>query len=68
MNPLTYEEFFSAYVGEPRLAWEGTARRVPDAFKKIVVVKAPIVPWHDDKKILYTGVEQFLQEERALEL
>ena len=43
-------------------------RRIADSFKKIVVVKDPIVPWHDDKGILYVGVEQFLLDDRAMDL
>ncbi len=41
--------------------------RVNDSFKKIVVVKDAIVPWHDDKGILYIGIEQFLLEEGAMD-
>lgn len=42
--------------------------RVPDSFKKIVVVKDDIVPWHDDSGILYVGVEKFLLDEGAIDL
>lgn len=42
--------------------------RVPDSFKKIVVVKDDIIPWHDENGILYVGIEQFLLEENAVEL
>lgn len=42
--------------------------RVPDSFKKIVVVKDDILPWHDDYGILYLGIEQFLLEERAVDI
>ncbi len=35
-------------------------KRVGDSFKKIVVVKDNIIPWHDDDGILYIGIEQFL--------
>ena len=42
--------------------------RVPDSFKKIVVVKDPIIPWHDEKGILYVGIERFLLDESAMEL
>ena len=42
--------------------------RVGDSFKKIVVVKDNIIPWHDDNGILYIGIEQFLLEDNAIEL
>ena len=34
--------------------------RIPDSFRKIVVVKDYMKPWHDDHGIMYVGVEQFL--------
>lgn len=42
--------------------------RVADSFKKIVVVKDDIMPWHDDNGILYIGIEQFLLEENAVDI
>ncbi len=39
--------------------------RVEDSFKKIVVVKDTIMPWHDDNGILYIGIEDFLLDEAA---
>lgn len=42
--------------------------RVGDSFKKIVVVKDDIMPWHDEKGILYIGIEQFLLEENAVDI
>ena len=42
--------------------------RIGDSFKKIVVVKDDIVPWHDEKGILFIGVERFLLDDRALDL
>ena len=42
--------------------------RVGDSFKKIVVVKDNIIPWHDDDGILYIGIEQFLLDETAMDL
>lgn len=33
---------------------------IPDSFRKIVVVKDYMKPWHDDHGIMYVGVEQFL--------
>ena len=42
--------------------------RIADSFKKIVVVKDDILPWHDENGILYIGVEQFLLDEGAMDL
>ena len=42
--------------------------RINDSFKKIVVVKDDIIPWHDEKGVLYIGVEQFLLDEAAMDL
>ena len=41
-------------------------RRVSDAFKKIVVVKDDIIPWHDEYGIFYIGIKQFLLEDNIL--
>jgi predicted AAA+ superfamily ATPase len=42
--------------------------KVPDSFRKIVVVKDNIIPWYDEMGILYLGIEQFLLEEGSLDL
>lgn len=42
--------------------------RVGDSFIKIVVVKDNIIPWHDDKGILYIGIEQFLLDDSAIDM
>lgn len=42
--------------------------RVGDSFKKIVVVKDNIIPWHDDNGILYVGIEKFLLDEAAMDM
>ena len=42
--------------------------RVGDSFKKIVVVKDNVIPWHDDNGILYIGIEQFLLDETAINM
>ncbi len=41
--------------------------RIPDSFKKIVVVKDNIIPWHDENGILYVGIEKFLLDASAIE-
>lgn len=43
-------------------------RRIPDSFKKIIVVKDYINPWRDENGILYIGVEQFLLDEKAIDM
>jgi predicted AAA+ superfamily ATPase len=42
--------------------------RIDDSFKKIIVVKDNIIPWHDEKGILYVGIERFLLEESAMDM
>ncbi|MCM1126017.1 MAG: ATP-binding protein [Lachnospiraceae bacterium] len=37
--------------------------RIPDSFKKIVVVKDYLKPWTDEHGIQYMGIEQFLLDE-----
>ncbi len=43
-------------------------KRVGDSFKKIVVVRENIIPWHDDDGILYIGIEKFLLDETAIDI
>ncbi len=43
-------------------------KRVRDSFKKIVVVKDDIIPWHDEDGIFYIGIKQFLLDESSIEL
>ena len=40
--------------------------RIPDSFKKIVVVKDYLKPWYDEHGIQYIGIEQFLLDENIL--
>ena len=40
--------------------------RIPDSFKKIVVVKDYLNPWYDEHGIQYIGIEQFLLDEKIL--
>jgi hypothetical protein len=42
--------------------------RIPDSFKKIVVVGNYINPWKDDNGIQYIGIEQFLLDEKAIDM
>lgn len=38
-------------------------RKIPDSFRKIVVVKDYIKPWQDENGIQYIGIEDFLLDE-----
>ena len=40
--------------------------RIPDSFRKIVVVKDYIKPWQDEKGIQYVGIEDFLLNDRLI--
>ena len=40
--------------------------RIPDSFRKIVVVKDYMKPWRDDNGIQYIGIEDFLLDESLL--
>lgn len=42
--------------------------KIDDSFKKIVIVKDNINPWHDEKGILYIGIQEFLLNENAIDL
>ena len=42
--------------------------RINDSFKKIVVIKDDIIPWHDDKGILYLGIQEFLLNPGSIDL
>ena len=43
-------------------------KRILDSFKKIVVVRDYMDPWYDENGILYIGVEQFLLDEKAIDM
>lgn len=53
---------------EKRLQEVSPYIRILDSFKKIVVVKDNIIPWHDEKGILYIGIEKFLLDESSIDL
>ncbi|MBO4529697.1 MAG: ATP-binding protein [Paludibacteraceae bacterium] len=36
--------------------------RINDSYRKIVVVRDPIVPWYDERGIYYIGLEDFCLE------
>lgn len=41
---------------------------IGDSFRKIVVVRENIIPWHDENGIFYIGIEDFLLNENAMNL
>lgn len=51
-----------------RMQETNSLNRVSDSFRKIVVVKDNIIPWHDEHGILYIGIEQFLLDEHAIDI
>ncbi|MBQ9059168.1 MAG: ATP-binding protein [Atopobiaceae bacterium] len=42
-------------------------KRIGDSFKKIVIVKDDIIPWHDERGILYLGLRRFLVDESSMD-
>lgn len=51
-----------------RLQEINSLKRIPDSFKKIVIVKDDIMPWHDDNGILYIGIIEFLLDTNAINM
>jgi len=49
-----------------RLQETASLRGIGDSFRKIVVVRDHIMPWHDENGILYLGIEDFLLNEDAM--
>lgn len=41
---------------------------IGDSFRKLVILRENIAPWHDESGILYLGVEDFLLDENAMNL
>jgi len=53
---------------EKREQETASLKRTGDSFKKIVIVKDNIIPKHDEEGILYIGIEQFLLDEKVIEM
>ena len=53
---------------EKRKQETNSLKRVPDFFRKIVVVKDNIIPWYDDDGICYVGFEQFVLDENFINM
>lgn len=52
---------------EKRLQEVRPYARIADSFKKIVIVKDDIIPWHDENGILYLGIEKFLLDRSSID-
>ncbi len=50
---------------EKRRQEVNSLKRINDSFRKIVVIKDNIIPWHDDDGIYYIGIEKFLLGEET---
>ena len=55
-------------IADPEKKKQETASllRIPDSFKKVVVVRDYLKPWRDDQGIQYVGIEHFLRDESIL--
>jgi len=50
-----------------RLQETASLNRIDDSFKKIVIVKDDIIHYHNDKGILYLGLQEFLLKNEAID-
>lgn len=57
---------FTVGEEEKRLQEVRPYARIPDSFRKIVVVKDNILPWYDENGVFYIGIEQFLLDDGAV--
>lgn len=53
---------------EKREQETASLKNIDDSFKKIVIVRKPIIPKHDNDGILYLGVEDFLLNDASIDL
>ncbi len=67
-NKYYIQSALSVSDEDKRLQEINSLKRVADSFKKIVIVKDDIIPWHDDYGILYIGIEQFLLDPSSINL
>ena len=59
---------FSIPDEEKRKQEKASLINVGDSFKKIIIVKDVVKPWHDDDGILTISLYDFLLDEKSLEL
>ncbi len=65
-NRYYVQSAFSIPDEQKRLQEINSLLRIPDSFKKIVIVKDDIIPWYDENGIFYIGIEEFLLDEDAM--
>ena len=64
---VSYEERKDQWR-EKREQEKASLINVGDSFKKIIIVKDVVKPWHDDDGILTISLYDFLLDEKSLEL
>ena len=64
-DKLYIQSAFNVSDEEKRRQEVNSLKRVNDSFRKIVVIKDNIIPWHDDDGIYYIGIEKFLLGEET---
>ena len=62
-NKYYIQSAFAIPTKDKRMQETKAFSLINDSFKKIVIVRENIIPWHDENGILYVGVEQFLLED-----
>lgn len=65
-NRFYIQSAFSIPDEEKRQQEVNSLNRINESFKKIVVVKDNIIPWHDERGIFYVGIEDFLLKDEYL--
>lgn len=59
-NRCYIQSAFAIPDEEKRLQETNSLRRIKDSYRKIVVVRDPIKPWHDENGIYFIGIEDFV--------
>lgn len=65
-NRFYIQSALSVADEEKRLQEVNSLNKIHESFKKIVVVKDNIIPWHDERGIFYIGIEEFLLKDEYL--
>lgn len=65
-NRFYIQSALSVADEEKRLQEINSLNKINESFKKIVVVKDNIIPWHDERGIFYIGIEEFLLNEEYM--
>ncbi|MBR5041346.1 MAG: ATP-binding protein [Clostridiales bacterium] len=67
-NRVYIQSAFAIPDENKRIQETASLNAMTDSFKKVVVVKDNITPWHDERGILYIGIEDFLLDDNAINL